>query len=289
VTFRTVSNDIHNWLLRFVEHRIGDPRMIRLIRKWLKAGVMDGAEWTSSEAGSPQGSVVSPMLANIYLHYTFDLWADQWRRHHARGNVVFVRYADDTVAGFEYEREAKRFLADLRERVEKFALSLHPDKTRLIEFGRFAAERRARRGLGKPETFNFLGFTHICGVSRAGYFLLTRKTRRDRMRATLRAIKGELWRRLHEPIREQGQWLGQVVRGYFAYHAIPTNYRRVCAFRHHVTDLWRRSLRRRSQRDRTTWQRIAQLVAEFLPPACIIHPWPHDRFIVNHPRWKPGA
>ena len=279
----------HDWLLRFVEHRIGDPRMIRLIRKWLKAGVMDGAEWTSSETGSPQGSVVSPTLANIYLHYTFDLWADQWRRHHARGNVVFVRYADDTVAGFEYESDAKRFLADLRERLEKFALSLHPDKTRLIEFGRFAAERRARRGLGKPETFNFLGFTHICGVSRAGYFLLTRKTRRDRMRATLRAIKEELWRRLHEPIREQGQWLGQVVRGYFAYHAVPTNFRSLCAFRHHVTDLWRRSLRRRSQRDRTTWERIAQLVAEFLPAARITHPWPHDRFIVNHPRWKPGA
>jgi hypothetical protein len=152
------------------------------------------------------------MLANIYLHYAFDLWADQWRRHHARGNVVFVRYADDTVAGFEYESDAKRFLSDLRERLEKFALSLHPDKTRLIEFDRFAAERRARRGLGKPETFKFLGFTHICGVSRAGYFLLTRKTRRDRLRATLRAIKGELWRRLHEPIREQGQWLAQVVR-----------------------------------------------------------------------------
>jgi RNA-directed DNA polymerase len=205
------------------------------------------------------------------------------------GNVVFVRYADDTVAGFEYESDAKRFLADLRERLEKFALSLHPDKTRLIEFGRFAAERRARRGLGKPETFNFLGFTHICGVSRAGYFLLTRKTRRDRMRATLRAIKEALWRRLHEPIREQGQWLAQVVRGYFAYHGVPTNFRSLCAFRHHVTDLWRRSLRRRSQRDRTTWDRIAQLVAEFLPAARITHPWPHDRFIVNHPRWKPGA
>ena len=279
----------HDWLIRFVEHRIGDPRMIRLIRKWLKAGVMDGVEWTSSETGSPQGSVVSPTLANIYLHYTFDLWADQWRRHHARGNVVFVRYADDTVAGFEYEGDAKRFLADLRERLEKFALSLHPDKTRLIEFGRFAAERRARRKLGKPETFNFLGFTHICGHSRAGYFLLKRKTRRDRMRVKLRAIKGELWRRLHEPIRKQGQWLGQVVRGYFAYHAVPTNVRSLCAFRHHVTDLWRRSLRRRSQRDRTTWERIAQLVAEFLPAVRITHPWPHDRFTVNHPRWKPGA
>lgn len=279
----------HEWLVRFVEHRIGDPRVIRLIRKWLKAGVMDGAEWTSSEIGSPQGSVISPLLANIYLHYSFDLWADQWRRRHARGNVVYVRYADDSVAGFEYEHDAKRFLEDLRERMEKFALSLHPDKTRLIEFGRFAAERRKRQGLGKPETFNFLGFTHICGVSRAGYFLLKRKTRRDRMRTTLRAIKGELWRRMHEPIQEQGRWLGQVVRGYFAYHGVPTNFRSLCAFRHQVTDLWRRSLRRRSQRDRTTWDRIAKLVAEFLPAACITQPWPYDRFVVNHPRWKPGA
>jgi RNA-directed DNA polymerase len=238
--------------------------------------------WTRQ---APHGLPPSRLVSTI----PFDLWADQWRRHHARGNVVFVRYADDTVAGFEYESDAKRFLADLRERLEKFALSLHPDKTRLIEFGRFAAERRARRGLGKPETFNFLGFTHICGVSRAGHFLLTRKTRRDRMRVKLRAIKGELWRRLHEPIREQGQWLGQVVRGYFAYHAVPTNSRSLGSFRHHVTDLWRRSLRRRSQRDRTTWERIAQLVAEFLPDARITHPWPHERFVVNHPRWKPGA
>jgi group II intron reverse transcriptase/maturase len=279
----------HEWLIRFVEHRIGDPRMLRLIRKWLKAGVMDGGEWTSSEIGSPQGAVISPTLANIYLHYTFDLWADQWRRHHARGNVVLVRYADDTVAGFEHETDAKRFLADLRERLEKFALSLHPDKTRLIEFGRFAADRRARRGLGKPETFNFLGFTHICGHSRKGYFLLKRKTRRDRMRARLRAIKEELWRRMHESIPEQGRWLGQVVRGYFAYHAVPTNTKSLCAFRYHVTDLWRRSLRRRSQRDCTTWERTAQLVAAFLPAVRTIHPWPHERFAVNHPRWKPGA
>jgi RNA-directed DNA polymerase len=279
----------HEWLIRFVEHRIGDPRLIRLIRKWLKAGVMNGAEWTSSDIGSPQGAVVSPTLANIYLHYTFDLWADWWRRHHARGNVVLVRYADDTVAGFEYESDAKRFLADLRERLERFALSLHPDKTRLIEFGRFAAERRARRGLGKPETFNFLGFTHICGKSRAGFFLLKRKTRRDRMRARLRAIKEELRRRMHEPIPEQGRWLGQVVRGYFAYHAVPTNTKSLCAFRHHVTDLWRCALRRRSQKDCTTWDRAAQLVAAFLPTLRILHPWPHERFAVNHPRWKPGA
>jgi RNA-directed DNA polymerase len=279
----------HDWLIRFVEHRIGDRRVIRLIQKWLKAGVMDGVEWTSSDTGSPQGSVVSPTLANIYLHYTFDLWADQWRRHRARGNVVFVRYADDAVAGFEYESDAKQFLVDLRVRLEKFALSLHPDKTRLIEFGRFAAERRARRGHGKPETFNFLGFTHICGRSRAGHFLLTRKTRRDRMQVRLRSIKGALWRLTHDPIPEQGRWLGQVVRGYFAYHAVPTNSRSLAAFRNRVKDLWRRTLRRRSQRDRTTWERIAQLADEYLPAAHILHPWPHERFVVTHPRWKPGA
>lgn len=237
----------HEWLIRFVEHRIGDPRMIRLIRKWLKAGVMDGDEWKSSDTGSPQGAVVSLTLANIYLHYTFDLWADQWRRHHALGNVVLVRYADDSVAGFEYESDAKRFLADLRERLEKFALSLHPDKTRLIEFGRFAAERRERRGLGKPETFNFLGFTHICGQSRAGYFLLKRKTRRDRMQVRLRAIKEELRRRMHEPIPEQGRWLGQVFTWLFCVPCGADNTKSLCAFRHHVTNLWRRSLRRRSR------------------------------------------
>ena len=279
----------HEWLIRFVEHRIGDPRLIRLIRKWLKAGVMDGQAWLPSETGSPQGAVISPTLANVYLHYVFDLWADWWRRHHARGNVVFVRYADDTVAGFEYESDAKRFLANLRERLEKFALSLHPEKTRLIEFGRFAAERRARRGLGKPETFNFLGFTHICGHSRAGYFLLKRKTRGDRMQARLRTIKDELRRRLHEPIPEQGRWLGQVVRGYFAYHAVPTNTKSLAAFRHHVTDLWRRSLRRRSQKDPTTWARVARLVAAYLPAVRVLHPWPHERFAVKHPRWEPGA
>ena len=202
---------------------------------------------------------------------------------------MLVRYADDTVAGFEYESDAKRFLADLRERLGKFALSLHPDKTRLIEFGRYAAKSRERRGLGKPETFNFLRFTHISGHSRAGHFLLKRKTRRDRMRSRLRAIKEGLRRRMHEPIPEQGRWLGQVVRGYLAYHAVPTNAKSLRAFRHYVSALWRRSLRRRGQRDRTTWLRIAQLVAAFLPAVRIRHPWPQDRFAVNHPRWKPGA
>jgi RNA-directed DNA polymerase len=246
--------------------------MIRLIRKWLKAGVMDDGEWSASKAGTPQGAVVSPMLANIYLHHVFDLWAERWRHREAHGNVIYVRYADDVVAGFEHEKDAVRSLADLRERLEKFALSLHPDKTRLIEFGRHAADNRKKRGLGKPETFNFLGFTHICGRSRKGYFALRRKTRRDRMRMKLKALKEELHRRMHAPIPEQGRWLAQVVRGYFAYHAVPTNAQRLAAFRYHVTILWYRTLRRRSQKDWTKWERMARLAAAYLPPGT--HPSP---------------
>jgi group II intron reverse transcriptase/maturase len=279
----------HDWLVRFAEHRIGDPRVIRLIRKWLKAGVMEDGVLTPTEEGTPQGAVASPLLANLYLHYVFDLWAQRWRHHHAQGNVIFVRYADDIVAGFEHKADAQRFHADLQQRMEKFALSLHPDKTRLIEFGRTAAEQRARRGLGKPETFDFLGFTHICGRSRKGAFQLKRKSRRDRMRAKLRAIKEELRRRMHDPIQQQGHWLGLVVRGYFAYHAVPTNIASLSAFRQHMVDLWRRALKRRSQKDRTTWCRIAVLAAEFLPAPRILHPWPDTRFAGTHPRWEPGA
>ena len=279
----------HDWLVRFVEHRVGDQRVIRLIRKWLKAGVMEGGAITPTEAGTPQGAVASPVLANIYLHYVFDLWADRWRHHHARGSVIFVRYADDIVCGFEHEADAQRFHAALQQRMEKFVLSLHPDKTRLIEFGRSAATNRARRGLGKPEVFTFLGFVHICGRSRRGLFQLKRKSRRDRMRTKLRAIKEELRRRMHESIPRQGQWLGQVVRGYFAYHAVPTNIASLSAFRYHVEHLWRRALLRRSQKDRTTWPRIAALAADFLPVPRILHPWPDARFAVTHPRWEPNA
>jgi len=284
--FDTVS---HDWLVRFIEHRVGDPRMIRLIRKWLKAGVMEDGEWRSSETGTPQGAVVSPALANVYLHYSFDLWAERWRHQKAEGNVILVRYADDIVAGFEHESDAVRFLAELRERMEKFLLALHPEKTRLIEFGRHAAKHRGRRGLGKPETFTFLGFTHICGHTRRGGFLLQRKTRRDRMRAKLRALKAELKRRMHEPIPQQGRWLAQVVRGYFAYHAVPSNFQRLAAFRYQVVVLWWRTLRRRSQRDWTTWQRISRLAGAYLPQPRILHPWPEARFAVRHPRWEPGA
>lgn len=285
--FDTVS---HDWLIRCVEHRIADPRMIRLIRKWLKAGVVEeGGEWRSSEAGTPQGAVISPALANLYLHYVFDLWAERWRHRNACGNVILVRYADDIVAGFEHENDAMRFLAELRERVEKFALSLHPEKTRLIECGRHAAQDRAARGLGKPETFDFLGFTHICSRSRRGGFLLQRKTRRDRMRTKLRTLKAELKRRMHEPIPQQGRWLAQVLRGYFAYHAVPTNYARLAAFRQHLIRLWWRALRRRSQRDWTSGVRISRLAEDYLPAPRILHPWPNRRFVVRHPRWEPGA
>ena len=279
----------HEWLIRFVEHRIGDARIIRLIRKWLKAGVMEDGEVIAGEVGTPQGSVASPLLANIYLHYVFDLWADRWRRHHAQGKVIFVRYADDIVAGFECEADAKRFHADAQQRMEQFALSLHPEKTRLIEFGRFAAGNRAKRGLGKPETFNFLGFTHICGRSRQGKFQLKRKTRRDRMRDRLQKIREELRRRRHLSIPEQGKWLRQVVIGYFAYHAVPTNARRMNAFRHYVVNLWRRALKRRSQKDHTTWERIARIASDWLPAPRILHPWPDTRFTVKHPRWEPSA
>ncbi|MBI2295299.1 MAG: group II intron reverse transcriptase/maturase [Betaproteobacteria bacterium] len=279
----------HSWLVRFVEHRIGDPRVIRLIGKWLKAGVMEDGVVKPTAAGTPQGAVASPLLANLYLHYVFDLWARRWRERHARGQVIFVRYADDIVAGFEHEAEARRFMADLRVRMEQFALTLHPEKTRLIEFGRVAAERRVRRGLGKPETFNFLGFTHICGRSQSGTYQLQRKSRRDRMRATLREIKEELRRRRHDSIPEQGRWLGQVVRGYFNYHAVPTNNKSLSAFRHHVSGLWRRALQRRSQKDRTTWARVLRLAAHYLPAPQPLHPWPAVRFAVTHPRWEPGA
>src|SRR4030088_380353 len=245
-----------HWLVRFVEHRIGDPRIIRLIQKWLKAGVLEDGVVTVSEKGTGQGSVISPLLSNVYLHYVFDLWAERWRRHEATGGMMLMRYADDIVVGFAHEVDARRFWDAMRKRFEEFALSLHPEKTRLLEFGRQAADRRVQRGIGKPETFNFLGFTHICGRSRHGKFLLKRKSRRDRMRGKLKEIKAEMRRRRHPPIPREGRWLGQGVRGYFAYHAVPTNSASIGAFRHHVVNLWRCSLSRRSQHGGITWQRI---------------------------------
>ena len=277
------------WLVRFLEHRIGDKRIIRLVRKWLKAGVLEDGEWSVSETGTPQGAVASPLLTNVYLHYVFDLWAERWRRTEARGNVIILRFADDIVVGFRHEADARRFWEAMRVRFEQFSLALHPDKTRLLEFGRHAAANRQQRGLGKPETFTFLGFIHICGKSRRGAFQLQRKTRGDRMRAKLREIKEQLRERMHEPIPEQGRWLKQVVTGFFAYHAVPTNAKALSAFRHYVTDHWRRTLRRRSQKDHLTWVRITKIADAWLPQPRILHPWPDQRFAVTHPRWEPSA
>ena len=251
--------------------RRADKRIVRLIQKGLKAGVLEDGVVTTSDRGTGQGSVISPLLANIYLHYVFDLWADRWRRCEATGDMIIVRYADDITpgldpgAGFEHESDARRFWEAMRERLGKFALSLHPEKTRLIEFGRHAAANRERRGMGKPETFAFLGFTFICGKSRKGLFQIKRKPRADRMRAKLKEVKEGLRQRMHRTIADQGRWLGQVVAGYFNYFAVPTNDRAPGAFRHWVTDLWRRTLRRRSQKDRTPWDRMDQLEREFLP------------------------
>ncbi|XGA65918.1 group II intron reverse transcriptase/maturase [Duganella sp. BuS-21] len=284
--FDTVS---HEWLIKFVAHRIGDQRVIRLIRKWLMVGAMEDGVVEPGTEGTPQGAVISPLLANIYLHYVFDLWANQWRKRHARGNVVLVRYADDIVVGCDKPDDATRFKRAMQMRLEQFALKVHPEKTRLIEFGRFAAENRAKRGLGKPETFQFLGFTHISGRARDGRFMLRRKTRCDRLQATLKEVKDGLRSRWHHSIPEQGKWLRQVVQGYFNYHAVPTNSSAMYAFRAHVTDLWRRALRRRSQQDDTTWVKMSRLVKAWLPPVQILHPWPVERFTAKHSRQEPGA
>jgi group II intron reverse transcriptase/maturase len=294
----------HDWLIRFVEHRVGDQRVVRLIRKWLKAGVAEDGQVTPGEVGTPQGAVISPLLANIYLHYVFDLWAEQWRKRHAHGDVIMVRYADDIFVGFEHQADAERFWEDMRTRLADFALtlqradrlSLHrsasrldPEKTRLIEFGRHAAKNRRARGLGKPETFNFPGFTHISGHSRRGEFQLKRKSRSDRVRARLQVIKEEPRRRMHETIDEQGAWLRRVVMGFNAYHAVPTNSAALGDFRYNVTNIWRRTLCWRGQKGKVTWKRMTVLRTRWLPKPRITHPWPNQRFAVKHPRWEPYA
>ena len=268
----------HDWLIRFLEHRIADRRLLRLIRKWLKAGVVEDGAWRASEVGSPQGASISPLLANVYLHYVLDLWVQWWRRHEARGDVIIVRWADDFVIGFQHEADARRFLEELRGRLEKFSLELHPEKTRLIRFGRFA-RRDSRRfdGRSKPETFDYLGFTHHCGVTRSGKFLVCRTTMKTRLRARLRAVKEELRKRMHHGLVEQGLWLRSVVRGYFVYHAIPGNWAAIAAFRTQVARHWYRTLRRRSHKTRLNWERMAKIVQRWLPPACILHPWPEQR------------
>jgi RNA-directed DNA polymerase len=268
----------HRWLERFLEHRIADRRILRLIQKWLAAGVIEKGSWTACEEGVPQGASASPLLANVYAHYVFDLWAHQWRRRQARGDVVIVRFADDAVVGFEHREDAERFWADLRDRLAKFGLELNAEKTRLLRFGRFAAQQRQERGLGKPETFSFLGFTHVCAQSRKGRFKLMRITDSKRARAKLRVLKDELrWRR-HQPVPEQGLWLASVLRGHYNYYAVPDNSEALRAFRDEVARLWRQALSRRSQKAHVNWERMSRLADRWLPRPHILHPWPEQRF-----------
>ena len=273
-----------SWLIKFIEHRVADPRILRLIQKWLNAGVMEEGKWSEMKTGTPQGSVISPTLANIYLHYTFDLWVDVWRTKCAQGDVVVVRYADDIVLGFQHQAEADRFLEKLRERLGKFGLELHPDKTRRIEFGRYAEPNRERRGEGRPETFDFLGFTHISGKNGKGYFTVKRKTIRKRMRGKLQQIKQQLRKRMHDPVPHTGEWLKSVVQGYFNYHAVPGNMDSLRVFRARVTRLWRRILLCRSQKHRLPAARMYALEKRWLPVPRALHPYPEHRFAASHPR-----
>ncbi|MDP2788196.1 MAG: group II intron reverse transcriptase/maturase [Pseudomonadota bacterium] len=279
----------HSFLLRFLEHRIADRRLLRLIRNWLKAGVIEEGRRIAAEKGTPQGAVISPLLANIYLHYVLDLWAHPWRQRHAAGQMIVVRYADDSVFGFERQEDAQAFLAAMRERLAQFGLALHPDKTRLIEFGRFATENRARRGEKKPETFDFLGFTHCCGKTRKGGFKILRLTVKKRMRATLKAIRAKLRGMMHHPVPQVGKWLGSVVRGYFNYFGVPGNAYRLCSFRSEICRAWRRMLQRRSQRHNLSWERFRRLVNRYIPSYRNTHPYPEQRFGVTHPRQEPCA
>ncbi|MFO0579770.1 MAG: group II intron reverse transcriptase/maturase [Polyangia bacterium] len=268
----------HAWLMKFLQHRIADKRILRLIHKWLKAGVLTERGVEAVEQGSVQGAVISPLLANVYLHYAFDQWVHRWRRREARGEVIVVRYADDFVLGFEHRDEAERFQKEQSERLAKFSLELHADKTRLIEFGRYAAPRRTKRGQGKPETFCFLGFVHICGRSPRGTFRVLRRTMRKRLAAKLQEVKTELMRRRHQRLPEQGQWLASVIRGHCGYYAVPGNFDAVAAFRTQAIRHWHRALRRRSQRSRVDWRRLSRLAARYIPPVRTVHPRPERRF-----------
>jgi RNA-directed DNA polymerase len=269
----------HQWLMKFLEHRIADKRVLRLIQKWLAAGVIENGSWTAFEDGVPQGGSASPLLANVYAHYVLDLWVHQWRQRHAHGDVIIVRWADDFVVGFEHRYDAERFWAELRDRLASFGLELNAEKTRLIEFGRNAARDRQARGLGKPETFQFLGFTHACDKTRkTKRFKLRRLTDSKRMRAKLLAVKREMARRMHLPIPEQGVWLASVLRGHYGYYAVPDNIEALRAFREGLIRHWLRTLRRRSQKHRLSWERMGLLADRWLPLPRILHPWPEQRF-----------
>jgi RNA-directed DNA polymerase len=275
----------HGWMRKFLEHRIGDRRVLRLIGKWLRAGVSEEGEWSKTVVGTPQGAVMSPILANIYLHYVLDRWVQRWRTKEARGEVIMVRYADDFILGFQYREEAERFLKDLQARMEQFGLEVHAEKTRLIEFGRFAMANRERRGEGKPETFDFLGFTHICAVTRNGRFTIKRRSIAKRLRRKVREVSVKLREIRHVPLPEQGSWLRQVVRGYFNYHAVPGNRKALDSFRTLLARAWFRSLRTRSQKARhLTWDRMQVVISRWLPKPRTLHPYPNQRLCVNNPR-----
>jgi RNA-directed DNA polymerase len=282
------DNINRDWLVKFIEHRVGDKRIVRLIQKWLNAGIIEGTDWSDNGKGTPQGAVLSPLLANVFLHYVFDLWINQWRSRHAKGAVTVIRYADDFVIGFEREADARACWEALAERLSQFGLHLHPTKTRLIEFGRRSAARREREGQGKCETFDFLGFTHACGKTRRGWFALKRITMASRMRRTLAALKVSLERCRHDPVGQVGRWLTSVVRGWQGYHAVPDNYARLEQFDKAVTKLWRRQLQRRSQRGNTRWPwtRLSRLIRTYLPRPRILHPRPNIR---HHARLEARA
>ena len=283
--FDTMS---HEWTMKFLQHRVADPRMLRLIQKWLKAGVSEDGGWSSTTIGTPQGAVISPLLANVYLHYVVDLWAHQWRKSTA-GEMFIVRYADDAVFAFQYSKDAERFRAALVQRLRSFGLELHPEKTRLIEFGRYAERNRRNRGQGPPETFDYLGLTHICGTGRDGKFQVKRRTVAKRMRARLTAIQLELRKRMHHPVRETGKWLRSVLTGYYQYHAVHGNLPMMGRFRHRVQRLWRHALRRRGSKHTPTWKKWTPLFERWLPFAVVQHPYPVHRFAVKYPRWEPYA
>lgn len=272
----------HEWLMKFVQQRVADPRILRLIQKWLKAGVMEEGQWWETEEGTPQGSGISPLLANIYLHHVFDLWVAKWRRICARGDMVVFRYADDSVLGFQSREEADCFLKDFKEQLAEFGLELHPEKTRRIEFGRWAEQSRKKRGEGKPETFDFLGFTHISGKDKKGNFTVRRKTITKRMRAKLQDLKQKLAKRRHDPVPQTGEWLKSVVRGYFNYHAVPGNLHSLGVFRERLSRLWRHNLRRRSQTGELSWQRMHRLLERWIPRPRVLHPWPELRFAARN-------
>ena len=274
----------HEWTVKFLEHRVADRRVLRLIQKWLKAGVSEDGQWSETKQGTPQGAVVSPLIANAYLHYAFDLWADVWRRKVAKGDVIIVRYADDLALGFQLRADAMRFLEEFKERLAKFGLELHPEKTRLIEFGRYAARDRQQRGAGKPQTFNFLGFTHYCGRRhKTDTFTVWRITAKMRMIAKLKAIKAELRRRMHDRPGVVGAWLRKVVNGYYQYHAVPGNIRQLSTFRQRINRLWYQALARRSQRARRRWETLTPLFERWIPRPKVLHPYPQVRFYAIHP------